>query len=111
MIKLRWGKDVMHPGYPTLTSYKAIGKVFDISGTQARKLILARFEIVERKKLPFLSSSDSIGETMKDRTMASASSRSIRSIGLPVARPCGTRRVYHFRTAALITFANFQTAI
>ena len=54
MIKLRWGEEVTHPGHPTLTSYKAVGKVFGVSATQARKLILAKFEIVERKKLSFV---------------------------------------------------------
>ena len=54
MIKLRWGKDVTHPRHPTLTSFKAVGKVFGVSGTQARKLILAKFELVERKKLSFV---------------------------------------------------------
>ena len=54
MIKLRWGSVVRQPDLPTLTTYKAIGKVFGISTTQARRLILARFEKGERKKLPMI---------------------------------------------------------
>ena len=33
MIKLRFGRVVDDPGSPTLTSYKAIGQVFGVSGT------------------------------------------------------------------------------
>ena len=54
MIKLRWGRVVDHPGHPTLATYKAIGKVFKIATTQARKLILAKFEKAQRKQLPMV---------------------------------------------------------
>ena len=54
MIRLRWGRVFDHPGHPTLTTYKAIGKVFKISTTQARKLILDRFEKAKRKHLPMI---------------------------------------------------------
>ena len=54
MIKLRWGSVVTQPDLPTLTTYKAIGKVFGISTSQTRKLIMTRFEKVERKKLPII---------------------------------------------------------
>ena len=54
MVKLRFGKDVKDPGQPTLTTYKAIGKVFGISSCQARKLILSQFEKASRKKLPLV---------------------------------------------------------
>ena len=54
MIKLRWGSVVQQPDLPTLTTYKAIGKVFGISTTQARRLILARFERAERRQLPII---------------------------------------------------------
>ena len=35
MIKLRFGRVVDDPSCPTLTSYKAIGQVFGVSGGQA----------------------------------------------------------------------------
>ena len=53
IIMLKWGKLVTEASGPTYTSNRALGKLFKVSGSQIRKLYLARFEALKRRQLPF----------------------------------------------------------
>ena len=54
IIRLKWGRLVTEPSGPSLTSNRALGKLFKVSGSQIRKLYLARFEALKRRQLPFM---------------------------------------------------------
>ena len=54
IIQLKFGKLVTEAGHPSYASNELLGKLFKVSGSQIRRLYLARFEKIRRSSLPLL---------------------------------------------------------
>ena len=54
MIKLKYGSLVTSADHTAYLSNAALGKIFGISGSQVRRLYLARFQSIADQQLPLL---------------------------------------------------------
>lgn len=51
MIILKWHRRVADPSQRSFVSYATLGKVFDIDGSSARRLVLKRFQELKADKV------------------------------------------------------------
>ena len=54
MIKLKYGRLVTSADHTAYLSNAALGKIFGISGSQVRRLYIARFQSIADQQLPLL---------------------------------------------------------
>ena len=54
LIKLRYGRLVTSADHTAYVSNAALGKIFGISGSQVRRLYMARFQSITDQQLPLL---------------------------------------------------------
>ena len=54
LIKLRYGRLVTSADHTAYASNAALGKIFGISGSQVRRLYMARFQSITDQQLPLL---------------------------------------------------------